>query len=481
MTPEERMMMMILQQTNNPFGQQRVPTTLGQAVNAELAQVRPEAMVAAGMTPGMGAAATSDAAAAREDAMRRAAQSVGGQAARLKSQQAFADQLRASKTPGVKTVGPSNIAVMNPWEGLETGINRAVGGYLSGQLKDDYAALDEAKSEADLAKMQYQDILTGEERGFTAEQAALKQAVDRELAQMRDTTSRRGQDLQSASSAASTAATIRGQDITAGTAEASGWGDKQYLDMETGQPTIIARNERTGEISLGGRGGTPISQDDFATRFMEYTAPSEGGSGATMDKFWAQKEIDDRQKLWETEAGSQTALDGIDSQLKSFTNILTNPDVDKYTGLINPDRILAKYGISPDAWRGQSIDQQLKYATTAGIADLASIFKPMSDTDLKYLLSQFAASTDQPETITVWMGNQGRAAIEKSYRQARADATGNPEIQARLDAAWEQTQEKLDASIAQAAFRQGIPVEDAAKLGIEPEDLALYYSVYGGQ
>jgi hypothetical protein len=140
MTPEERMMAMLMQRQKDPYG----ITTQGQ-VQKELEQLDPRNLEAAG---GMSMPPPPDLSSSPEqDALSRMTRSTGGMESRLKSQQAYADSLRA--TPGAKLqrVGPSNIAVANPWEGLEVGFNRALGGYLSSKLGDDYDAVDAAKTD----------------------------------------------------------------------------------------------------------------------------------------------------------------------------------------------------------------------------------------------------------------------------------------------------------------------------------------------
>ena len=77
--------------------------------------------------------------------------------AKIKNQMDYANSLRETKSAGPRQLG--NVVVNNPWEGLEVGFNRALGGYLSGKADKRLDALDEqndAKAAAlagvDLAK-----------------------------------------------------------------------------------------------------------------------------------------------------------------------------------------------------------------------------------------------------------------------------------------------------------------------------------------
>ena len=178
---------------------------------------------------------------------------------------------------------------------------------------------------------------------------------------------------------------------------------------------------------------------------------------------------------WSSEGAMDNAKAQMLSTTELFTNALTNPSIDKFTGALSLPRVLATVGIGEDAWKGQAIDQQLKAGGTALIADMASIFKPMSDTDLKYLLSQFAGSTNEPEAITAWLGNNGRIALRKTYQEARAELA-TQEQKDRMDEAWAAVDARLDATVAQAAYRQGIKPEDARSIGMDKDELTYMYA-----
>jgi len=168
MTEEERMQQAIMRAM-----QQGGPANMEQAVQSQLQTLDPRNMPRSEVSQG---------GRSRADMIADATRSTAGQAAKLEQQQAYANALRQTKTPGLKTVGPSNIAVANPWEGLETAFNRALGGYMSGQLKDEYADIDTAEGARAGAEQELVDARAGEAREEARETLGLEQALRRELA-----------------------------------------------------------------------------------------------------------------------------------------------------------------------------------------------------------------------------------------------------------------------------------------------------------
>lgn len=63
----------------------------------------------------------------------------------LKRQSAYAAKLSNTASAGPRQLG--NVVVNNPWEGLEVGFNRALGGYLSGKARQKDEALQERRDE----------------------------------------------------------------------------------------------------------------------------------------------------------------------------------------------------------------------------------------------------------------------------------------------------------------------------------------------
>ena len=80
----------------------------------------------------------------------------------LKRQAAYANSLMATKSAGPRQLG--NVVVNNPWEGLEVGFNRALGGYLAGKAREKDEAMqakrdDAAEANAELAAIKLANAL----------------------------------------------------------------------------------------------------------------------------------------------------------------------------------------------------------------------------------------------------------------------------------------------------------------------------------
>ena len=80
----------------------------------------------------------------------------------LKRQKAYANSLMATKSAGPRQLG--NVVVNNPWEGLEVGFNRAMGGYLAGKAREKDEAMqakrdDAAEARAELAAIKMASAL----------------------------------------------------------------------------------------------------------------------------------------------------------------------------------------------------------------------------------------------------------------------------------------------------------------------------------
>ena len=402
---------------------------------------------------------------AREAANARAAVSTKGRSAQLKSQQAMANKMRTAPDAKGRTVGPYGVYMApNIGDVLASGTKKLTGGFMERGMEDKYAALDAADADkaaamvelkqmdlADARNFQTDERVAGEgfrtgERvagqEFTGDQNAINNAF-------RGLESAMGRESQEGIAQGRIDADVLAADVAQGNAIAQDWEEGQFTNVKTNEPTIIATNPNTGAHHLGGKTGPEIAPEVFATSFQEYTAPTVGGSSATLAKYGLQRQAEQEALKWQSEVGTQAAIDDIGIRMGNMTNILNNPDLENFTGWTNVKRIMAPLGIGEDAWKGQAIDQQLKHVSVAGVAEMASIFKPMSDTDLKYLLSGF------PEA-----SSEARSDVEKS----------------NLDKGWAAAEDKLDADVATAAYRQGIPVEDAASIGMDKEELTYMYA-----
>lgn len=479
-------------------GQMQTPMTTESQVNAQ---------VNAPLSSGMAGAYIDQAEVAQKQKLRAAATAdYTDQQAAVDTQRKLAQGMRGSQSPQGKTVGPLDVYVAPNWGEVVGDVAMKLGGGdLERRAGIRGAEIDQKRTEQAAAALDYTEGLTTEEREYEAQQTALQQAVDRELADTADATRRRGQDMVAASSAASTAASLTNQVSTEEGLNLRGQSYNQWvLPDETRMTTIGMPGGTQHGVNADGTQGDVVRVPDGAV--MVDTKATATGTGPqsledrlTIKEFDAEaaqelarlraklneegeisKEERDRiTALASAKWSSEGAMDNAKAQMLSttelFTNALTNPSIDKFTGTLSLPRVLAAVGIGEDAWKGQAIDQQLKAGGTALIADMASIFKPMSDTDLKYLLSQFAGSTNEPEAITAWLGNNGRIALRKTYQEARAELA-TQEQKDRMDEMWRAVDDRLDATVAKAAYRQGIKLEDAKTIGMDREELEYMYA-----
>ena len=96
--------------------------------------------------------------------------------AKIKNQMDYADSLRGTKSAGPRQLG--NVVVNNPWEGLEVGFNRALGGYLAGKANKKLDALDAEKDEKAAALAAVEESKYKTERDDEEERQRLARKVD---------------------------------------------------------------------------------------------------------------------------------------------------------------------------------------------------------------------------------------------------------------------------------------------------------------
>lgn len=418
--------------------------------------------------PGMlsQSAGTPDINAARQ----RAAGSTKGAESKLAQQQAYANSLRGGKMPDGREVGPSGIYVQaNAGEMAKYAADQLAGGYLAGQAGKAADELDVAQTDVKLGGLELEDARTGAANQFSTDERVAGQDFSSGLQQSKLA-------AQAAIAAADRgAANTRAQNTIQAAVDKDTRAGKPVMmqPLGGGDPyPVIENNGRYFNYDPAAPDGRGAMADVRGAIPLDTTAT---GSGATLDKYQLERQADAAAARWESEVGTQAAMDDISSRIGKATMVLSNPDLEAYTGLINPDRFFSQYGIGEEAWRGQNVDQQLRYSTVAGIGELSSIFKPMSDTDLKELLKSFPQDTNDPKAITAWFGNAGRANIEKQYREARRTARTDAE-RTNLDNTWKASKDQLDTQIAKAAYRQGISADDADRLGMDKDELEYRYA-----
>jgi len=436
------------------------------------------------------------------------AKSFAGEDNRIKSQRAMANMLRGKEAPKGKTVGPYDLYMGPNWgESLAYAGEQALGGYMAGKANRDDIALDEEKGLVKAATLAAEDEEKARQAAF--EQAKLDQKTTNDAAQLAVSRGNLGVNQNRLF------LDRNKQTFTQGVMTP---GFMQPIDPEGGDPVPVLRDasgitwnvdpatdkpttpfDRRGYINLdtAATGSTSAAQslaDKIALasvnqegrlelaelnqegrlKLAEYQAALAEGSELSKEEREEMRALKKRQ--WNSQSTMDKALAVADSTMNAFTRPLLDEDIDRFSGLLSIPRVLAKGGMGGKAWKGQSVDQQLKAGATALIGDLAAIFKPMSDSDLKLLLSQFPSTAyNEPETITAWLGTVGRDTLEKNYREARADLL--PEQQKRMDEVWGKTRGKIDAAVASAAMRQEIPTTEFRSLGFNSEaELKFLYS-----
>ena len=438
MTPEERMMAMLMQRQKDPYG----ITTQGQ-VQKELEQLDPRNLEAAG---GMSMPPPPDLSSSPEqDALSRMTRSTGGMESRLKGQQAYADSLRA--TPGAKLqrVGPSNIAVANPWEGLEVGFNRALGGYLSSKLGDDYDAVDAAKTDKARATAEYEASLLKDERAYTTGQNDQDRGLRQAIADAGNNVTMRGQDM-SGQQAAAVLAGQNARDVTL----------PSFFNPRAGEPgePQVLTYRQMGEQVVDNNG-----QRVDITGMAPYSAVSPQSLDLAGSKPTAAQAKADAEG--ETQLGKLTGRFANIRKLASYTA----QEANDFTG-INPQALLGKFALGPDGKRAQQFQKLQSVEEIGGLVPSIAEAKltPVSDTDVRLVREEFVNSMDQPETTAQFYAYNGRQFMERTvkFNEGKSiSAVEGKDIMA-----------EYDRETANLALRWGYAAEDLITAGYDPKLVA---------
>jgi len=446
MTPEERYALAMRQQqmalNNDPLaGQTFDPGSplVGQTLD-------PGALEAAGglaMPPPPDL--STDGSVAKAGALERMARSTGGMESRLKSQQAYADSLRA--TPGAKLqrVGPSNIAVANPWDGLEVGFNRALGGYLSGRMGDDYAALDTAKGDQVRAKAEYEDLLAQEARSAASQESSLDRGLRKAIADQTTGTTIRGQDM----TAAAAAASQRGQDARAVTTAS-------FFNPNANEPgqSPVLTYRKVGDRVVD-NDNNPVD----TTGLTPYSPRAANALDPTSAKPTA-AQINDQ-------ADEERQLAKSTSRFANIDNLAqySAADANRFSGW-NPQAVGGKFAIGPDGKKAQQFQKMLDVEQIGGLLPAISEARltPVSDSDVKMVAKQYVDASEQPETIAQFYAYNGRQFMERTI----AANVGGPITAAE----GEDIQRQYDLKTANLALNWGYPAEDLITAGYNPKLVA---------
>jgi hypothetical protein len=441
MSPEERMRRLIAQRMRDPYG-----ITMESQVDKQTEQLSPGAMAQAGGTPTPTAPALPS---EREIAMQAASRSTAGAEGRLKNQQAFANSLRGTPSAKMQRVGPSGITVANPWDGLEVGFNRALGGYLSGQLRGEYDELDETKSAQAQNAARYNEILTEEERGFEAGESEQDRALRQAIAAEQNAVTARGQDMTAASAAARVA-------------------DSQTQRAQDGTPVML---EPIG-------GGEPVPVIENQGRYFQYdpTAPdgrgpmfdargylpldtTATGSGAAMDRLAAQAAAD-REAAAQGARGEALKASGAAS---TIAGILEDPMLDAAMGW-GGQSLLGEVGVGPEGAAVQDLQRRIRSDQLGGLIPALAEAKltPVSDTDFKKLAAKYVSVRDQPYALVGFHATEGRALWNRKFDEAiEAGSLTEADREAAL--------RNLDATLIRSAAMHNYPDSKLIQNGVDPE------------
>jgi hypothetical protein len=342
-------------------------------------------------------------------------------------------------------VGPSNIAVANPWEGLEVGFNRALGGYMSGKMGDKYGELDTAKSEQARAAAEYADLLAQEERAAAAAEAAKDRGLRKTIADQSNTTAIRGQDITAATAAAGQA----GQDAR----------DVATLSFfnpnagEPGEPQVLTYRQMGADVVDAN--GNPVD----VTGLTPYSARANNALDPMSAKPTA-AQIEDA-------ADAESALAKATGRFANIDNLAgySLEDANRFSGM-NPQALGGKFALGPDGKQAQRFNKMLDVEQIGGLLPAISEAKltPVSDSDVKLVAQQYVDAMDQPETIGQFYAYNGRQFIERTIA-----ANIGKSITAEEGA---QFQRDYDLKTANLALRWGLPAKDLLTAGYDPRLVA---------
>jgi len=397
---------------------------------------------------------------AKAGLMARAAQSTSGQAAKLKQQQAMANALRNTQMPQGRTVGPSNIYVAPNWaESLAGGAQRFAGEYLAGKARQEggaYDQLDEAETAKAMAGEQLADLRTQEQRGFDAEQAGLKRALDAQIARDRNLTTTRGQDLTAGT-------TIRGQDLTAGTAAAT-QRNANLRDVETvsffnpkagepGEAPTLSYYLRGGRVEDGSGNEVDISK---LTPYKALSPQALDVTGVKVKPTAAQIE---------EEQNAAAALQSSRGRFSNLDNLATysRQEAKDFTGY-NPQALLAEFGQGPEGVKAQQFAKMTATEEVGGLlpAIKAAKLTPVSDNDVKIVREQFVNARDQPETIAQFYAYGGRQFMDATIQNSIKMGDITP-------AEGQQLQQDYDKKAGTLAIKWGYDPQQLIVAGMDPE------------
>jgi hypothetical protein len=325
---------------------------------------------------------------------------VGPQTEKLKQQQAYVNMLRSSKLPGIERVGPSNIAVRNPWDAAETAFNRAYGGYLAGKLGEDYDALAQAESAKTEAELEYQDILKQEERGFEAGQKGLDRSVQQEIAAARDATTR-----------AEGGANRASRELVADM--------RIQADLQKGEPLHLMTDD-----------GEPLTvRLDPTGKARRYTANEQQPWGEIVDISkmtpLPTSEVQMTADEFDALQAKNEKIAGLPWMVKGHVGLVTNPDL-SLMGAGDVRRIIAeKTGIGPKAGEIQDLVSMTGEHAQQSIMEFLKALRPVSNIEFRTAQEPPATKEDDPIVHVNWRVRSMYVDMQSLYQEAMQEAVDN--------------------------------------------------------
>lgn len=191
--------------------------------------------------------------------------------AQIRSQMEYANALRGTKSAGPRSVG--NVVVNNPWEGLEVGFNRALGGYLAGKADKKLDSLDAEKDKKVQALAALEEAKYKQDRDVSLRTLGIAEDGNRRANE---------ESIRPVVGDEDTYVDDNGKVYTGYWQENPATGKAQFLSAATGEPIDISQM-RPDEMS--GSGGQRIGSKNAPERFVDvddtpYYLAWDKGAGA---------------------------------------------------------------------------------------------------------------------------------------------------------------------------------------------------------
>ena len=416
-------------------------------------------------------------------------QDLTGMENKIKSQRAYAESLRGREMPKGRSVGPLDVYVQPNWgETLQGALNPVIGGLVNRAANRDEAetstkrsALNKAQAKYDAEVLERQEVRKDRTLDEQITSGLRDDATKRELSAA-EIAAREAARLASAQDARSLARLNNSFDVEGdarglNNAIAQDWKLEPFLNMATGKPEMVGYNPNLpGEKFIGGQGGEAVDPVTFGKNYTTYVAPDNTGTMGDLTKWQSDDAKAERERLWTDEVNYNQTLDHINFVTKQMGRVVNSPDLKGSTGMTNLGAYANMLGVGKDAAKTQAFSKQLQDAQWSRFAELAQIFRPLSEKEGVKIDKALAARTDEPEAILNVFATQGLDLVEESYRDALRNAS-NPAHKENLTKAFNTAKTALQMDLAKSALELGITPEDAHMVDMSPEELSTWYAM----